>query len=77
MSEAATTKRHGAEGRRAKQFTMRDGRTGQFLTVMEHVHEPLPKEFGRVLAMSTNSMAVVLDALRAATSKSRSAGTAL
>lgn len=56
---------------------MRDARTGQFLMVREDTQEPLPKEVGRALAMSTNSVAVVLDALRAATSKSRSAGTVL
>lgn len=76
MSDAATSSR-GAEGRRVKQFRMRNARTGQFLTVKERAHAPVPKEVGRALAMSTNSVAVVLDALRAAASESRSAGTAL
>lgn len=76
MSDAATRSR-GPEGRRTKQFTMRDARTGRFLTVKERAHAPVTKEIGRALAMSTNSVAVVLDALRAAASESRSAGTAL
>ena len=76
MSDAATRSR-GAEGRRIKQFTMREARTGRFLTVKERAHEPVPKEVGRALAMPATSVAVVLDALRAATSESRSAGTAL
>lgn len=75
MSDAATSR--GAEGRRVKQFTMREARTGRFLTVKERAHAPVPKEVGRALAMSTNSVAVVMDALRAAASESRSAGTAL
>ncbi len=77
MRGAVITRSRGAEGRRAKQFTMRDARTGEFLTVKERAHEPVPKEIGRALAMPTNSVAVVLDALRAAASRSRSAGTAL
>lgn len=76
MSEAATISPE-AEGRRSKQFTMRDARTGQMVTVKERSHAPVPKEIGRALAMSANSVAVVLDALRAAASESRSAGTAL
>lgn len=77
MSGAAITKSRGAESRRAKQFTMRDARTGRYLTVKEGAHEPLPKELGRALSMSTNSVAVVIDALRAAVSQSRTAGTPL
>lgn len=77
MSEAAITRSRGAEGRRAKQFTMRDARTGRYLTVKEGAHEPLPKEVGRALSMSTNSVAVVIDALRAAVTRSRTAGTPL
>ena len=76
MSDAAIGSR-GAEGRRAKQFTMRDARTGRYLTVKERAHAPVTKEIGRALAMPSNSVAVVLDALRAATSESRNAGTAL
>lgn len=75
MGDVATTSR--AEGRRVKQFRMRDARTGQYLTVKERSHAPVPKEVGRALSMSTNSVAVVMDALRAAASESRSAGTAL
>lgn len=77
MSEAVSTRNRAAEERRAKQFTMRDARTGRFLTVKERAHQPLPKEVGRALSMSTNSVAVVIDALRAAVSRSRSAGTPL
>lgn len=76
MSEAVTRFRE-TERRRTKQFTMRDARTGQMVTVKEHSHSPVPKEVGRTLAMSADSVAVVLDALRAAASESRSAGTAL
>jgi hypothetical protein len=76
MSDVATTSR-GADGRRVKQFKMRDARTGEYLTVKERSHAPVPKEVGRALSMSTNSVAIVLDALRAAASESRSAGTAL
>lgn len=77
MSEAVSIGSRAAEGRRAKEFTMRDARTGRFLTVKEGAHEPLPKEVGRALSMSTNAVAVVIDALRAAALRSRSAGTPL
>ena len=76
MSDIATKSRR-TEGRRAKHFTMRNAHTGQFLTVKQAKHAPLSEEIGRSLAMSTNSVAVVLDALRAAAFESRNAGTAL
>ncbi|WP_159872526.1 XRE family transcriptional regulator [Novosphingobium sp. 9U] len=76
MSDVATKSRR-TERRRAKHFTMRNAHTGQFLTVKQAKHAPLPKEIGRSLAMPTNSVAIVLDALRAAAFESRNAGTAL
>jgi hypothetical protein len=58
------------------QWTMRDARTGAFVTVTEPPGKPLPetKQIGRAMALSTGSVSVVLKALRAATSKSKSVG---
>lgn len=60
-----------------KRFPMRDARTGQFLTVPEQMHRPMPKHIGRALSLSNDSVELVLEALHAAASKSRSVGTAL
>lgn len=60
-----------------KRFPMRDASTGQFLTVTEQMHKPMPKHIGRALSLSNDSVELVLEALHAAALKSRSAGAAL
>ncbi|WP_165362034.1 MULTISPECIES: DUF2384 domain-containing protein [Sphingobium] len=67
------------DGARTTRYAMRDARTGEWLTVSEQAGTPPAetREIGRALALSTNSVAVVLDALRAATVRSRSARTPL
>ena len=75
----ALTKGRGTGTRKIAQILLRDASTGQFVTVTERSRAPLPEteEIGRAFSLSTNSVSVVLRALRAATFKSRSAGTPL
>ena len=77
MSKAGKLGDRGAKRLRAKQFTMRNARTGRLLIVKGRVGKALPGDVGQALAMSTNAVAAVFDALRAAVSKSRSAGISL
>ena len=78
MKQTITSDTQGMPGRgRGKRFPMRDASTGKFLTVAEQKHMPVPKHIGRALSLSDDSVELVLEALQAATSKSRSAGTAL
>ncbi|RYD23465.1 MAG: XRE family transcriptional regulator [Lysobacteraceae bacterium] len=58
---------------------MRNAQTGQFVTFTGEKRKPvaIAKEVGQALALSTNAVAVVFEALRAATSRSRSEGSPL
>jgi hypothetical protein len=64
---------------RKKQWHMRDARTGQYLSVerIPVATSKLAKEVGRMLDLKSNSVSVLLDALKAATKRSRDDGTAL
>lgn len=76
---AEGTRTRGFAGRKAMHFPMRNMRTGEFVTVTERAQAPMPdiKEIGRALALSSSSLTVVLKALHAATTSSRSAGAPL
>lgn len=58
---------------------MRNARTGQYITVTEEARKPVAKakQIGQALSLSTNAVAVVFEALRAATSRSQSEGSPL
>jgi hypothetical protein len=77
MKQVVATQGQDSAARRVNRFPMRDAQTGQFLTVTEATRTTVPKHIGRGYALSKDSMELVLGALHAATTKSRSAGTAL
>ncbi len=58
---------------------MRNARTGQFVSVAHGSSKAIamPKEIGRALSIPTDAIEVVVEALRAATARSRSDGTSL
>lgn len=72
MSNTLTTQ--GSSRRKAGHWTMRDARTGQYVTVMQGRRTPIAKvkEVGEALSLSTNSVSVLFEALRAAMARSRS-----
>jgi hypothetical protein len=64
---------------RKKLWRMRNVHTGQYLSVkrMSSASSVVTREVSRVLDLKTNSVSVLLDALKAATKRSRDDGTAL
>lgn len=58
---------------------MRNALTGQIVTFTEEMRKPVAKakETGQALSLSTNAVALVFEALRAATTRSRSEGSPL
>lgn len=77
-SMTGTSLKRPARGRK-KLWRMRDARTGRYLSVerMPSATAAVTKEVSRVLDLKTNSVSVLLDALKAATKRSRDDGTAL
>lgn len=75
---AGTSLNRPARGRK-KLWRMRDARTGRYLSVerMPAATVAVTREVSRVLDLKTNSVSVLLDALKAATKRSRDDGTAL
>lgn len=79
MSMSETLTRRASTPHKAGRWTMRNARTGQYVTFTEERSKPVAKvkEIGQALSLSTNAVALVFEALRAATSKSRSEGSPL
>ncbi len=77
MSETLT--RRATTPRKVGSWTMRNAQTGQFVTFTGEKRKPvaIAKEIGQALALSTNAVAVVFEALLAATTRSRSEGSPL
>ncbi|WP_054435131.1 hypothetical protein [Novosphingobium sp. ST904] len=72
------TRREGPT-RKSGNWMMRNPSTGQFVSVAHGSSKAIamPKEIGRALSIPTDALEVVIEALRAATARSRSDGTAL
>jgi hypothetical protein len=75
MSEALTR----APTRRKANWRMRNARTGEYVTVQKTAHKAsnATREIGRAFALPANAVTLMLDALKAASARSRTDGAPL